>query len=69
MNSGRREILESEEGGGVGQKAHPLRETPCFLYSQTIHNKIRAWGSAPWTGPVILGGSLTNSKQHKMRGC
>lgn len=64
-----RGLLESEEGGGVGQKAHPSRETPCFLYSQTITlNEIRAWGSAPQTGSVISGGSLTHSKQHKMRG-
>lgn len=62
--------LGLEEGGGVGQKAHLSREPPCFLYSQTIItlNKIRAWGSVPLTGPVILGGSLTHSEQRKMRG-
>lgn len=69
MNRERRELLGSEEGGGVGQKGHPSREPRCFPDSQTITlNKIKAWGSAPQTGPVILGGSLTHSEQHKTRG-
>lgn len=39
-------LLGSEEGGGMGQKAHPSREPPYFPYSQTITlNKIRVWES------------------------
>lgn len=69
MNTERIGLLGSEEGGGVGQKAHPSREPPCFPYSQTITlNKIRVWGSAPQTGPGILGESFTYLEQHKMRG-
>lgn len=51
------------------KKTHPSRKTPCFLYSQTITlNKVRAWGSAPLDWPCDLGGSLTPSEQHEMRG-
>lgn len=53
----------------MGQKGHPSREPRCFPDSLTITlNKIKAWGSAPRTAPVILGGSLTHSEQHKTRG-